>query len=171
MPQRPEIITAAPRLDEQNSQRVYRVKEPERHAANFFIVAVGSLFLSLTFLFWAGVLPYGVSHPDRGSLDALLGFCLVFAGIALFIGSGYNKKVILHADAIEVKGWFRSRKLSFVDIRGRQTNASSRSKYGYAYIFVPTDDRKRKLAIPGSMLHTDQFFRDWIKSIPEIPRH
>ena len=113
------------------------------------------------------MLPYGVSHPDRGSLDALLGFCLVFAGIALFIGSGYNKKVILHADAIEVKGWFRSRKLSFVDIRGRQTNASSRSKYGYAYIFVPTDDRKRKLAIPAACSTRISSFEIGSKAFPK----
>jgi hypothetical protein len=164
MPQGSEIITAAPRLAEQGSRHVYRVKEPTRHAVNFFIVAVGGLFLSLTVLYLTRVLPY------RGSLGGLLGADLIFAGIALFLGSGYNKRVILHADAIEVEGWFRSRKLSFADIRGRQTNASSMGAYGYAHIFVPRDDRKRKLAVPGSILRTDQFFRDWIKTIPKIPR-
>jgi len=144
--------------------RTYRVDERTRQAVNFLIVAVASLFLSLTILYVARVLPY------RGSLSGLLGADLMWAGIGLFLGSGYNKRVILHADAVEVRGWFRSRKLYFVDIRGRQTTASSRSAYGFAYIFVPKDDKQRKLAIPGSRLHKDQFFRDWIKTIPPIPR-
>ena len=149
---------------ERDLQRTYRADERTRHAVNFFIVSVGGLFLSLTILYSTRVLPY------RGSLAALLEGDLFFAGIALFLGSGYNKRVILHADAIEVKGWFRSRKLYFADIRGRQTTASSRSAFGFAYVFVPKDDKKHRLAIPGSTLHTDQFFRDWIDTIPTIPR-
>jgi len=94
----------------------------------------------------------------------------MWAGIGLFLGSGYNKRVILHADAVEVTGWFRSRKLYFADIRGRLTTGGSKSPYGFAYIFVPKDDGQRKVAIPGSMLHKDQFFRDWLKTIPTIPR-
>ncbi len=94
---------------------------------------------------------------------------LMWAGLALLLGSAYNKRVILHADAVEVKGWFRSRKLAFADIRGSQTSASSRGTYGYVYVFVPADSSKRRLTIPGSALHTDQFFRDWIKTIPKIP--
>ena len=162
MPQGPEIIAAAPQLVEQESRHVYRVKEPTRHAVNFFIVAVGGLFLSLSVLYLTRVLPY------RGSLGGLLGVDLVFGGIALFLGSSYNKSVILHADAIEVKGWFRSRKLSFADIRGRQTNASSRSVRGYGYIFVPRDGR-RKLVVPGSMLRRISSSEIGSKPFPKSP--
>jgi hypothetical protein len=46
----------------QGFPRVYRVDERTRHAVNFLLVAIGALFLSLTVLYLAGVLPH------RGSL-------------------------------------------------------------------------------------------------------
>jgi hypothetical protein len=89
-------------------------------------------------------------------------------GLVLLLGSGYNKRAILHEDSIEVAGWFYRRKLNFTDIRGHQTTANSRLP-GYAYMLVPSDHSKRTLVLPR-YLHTDQFFRDWIKTIPKVPR-
>ena len=104
-----------------------------------------------------------------GHLGNLVFVDVAFGGLLAFLGSGYNKRVILHQDAIEVAGWFYSRKLNFAEIRGRQTTANSRLPYGYAYVFMPTDNSKRKLALPP-FLHMDQFFRDWIKTISKVVR-
>jgi hypothetical protein len=146
----------------QGFPRVYRVAERTRHAVNFLLVAIGALFLSLTVLYMAEILPH------RGSLGGLLWIDLLVVGLVLLLGSGYNKRAILHEDSIEVAGCFYSRKLNFTDIRGRQTTANSRLP-GYAYMLVPSDHSKRTLVLPR-YLDTDQFFRDWIKTIPKVPR-
>lgn len=146
----------------QGFPRVYRVDERTRHAINFLLVALGGLFPSLTVLYLAGVLRH------RGSLGGLLWVDLIIVGLVVWLASGYNKRVILHRDAIEVAGWFYSRKLGFAEIRGRQTTANSRLP-GYAYMIVPSDISKRKLVLPR-YLHTDQIFRDWIKTVPKVPR-
>ena len=143
--------------------RIYRVDERTRHAVNFFCVALMGLFLSLTGVYTTGLLPY------RGSLGDLFWVDLIVAGLVLLLGSFYNKKAILYEDSIEVAGWFYSRSLKFKEIRGRQTSANSRLPYGYAYILIPSDQSKRKLALPH-YLRADQFFRDWIKAIPKVPR-
>lgn len=148
---------------DQGNSRVYRVDERTRRAVNFFLVAVGGLFLSVTILYFAGVLRH------RGSLGGLLWTDVMIVALVLFLGSGYNKRAVLHQDSIEVAGWFYSRTLNFTEIRGRQTTANSRLPYGYGYILIPSDHRKRKLVLPH-YLHTDQFFRDWIKTVPKVPR-
>ncbi|SRR5579871_2388119 len=142
--------------------RVYRVDERTRHTVNFLLVAIAALFLSLTVLYWAEILPH------RGSLGGLLWIDLMVVGLVLLLGSGYNKRAILNEDSIEVAGWFYRRKLNFTDIRGRQTTANSRLP-GYAHTLLPSDQSKRTLVLP-IYLHTDQFFRDWIRTIPKIPR-
>ena len=152
-----------PTIGENGLTHIYRVDERTRRAVNFFLVAIGALPFSMSVLYWGQLLPH------RGSLGGLLCIDLFFGGLVIFLGSAYSKRVILREDSIEVAGWFYSRELTFAEIRGRQTTASARLPYGYGYIFVPTDNNKRKLALP-SLLRTDQFFRDWIKTIPKIPR-
>lgn len=143
--------------------RAYRVNGGTRHSINFLLCALTGLFLFFTVM---GLI------QDRfrlSSVAPLLTMDVVMGALILVAGSANNKRVILHPDALEVAGWFRTRKLYFTEIRGRQTTANARSVYGYAHIFVPTDDRKRKLFVTAR-LQTDQFFRDWIKTVPKIPR-
>jgi hypothetical protein len=147
---------------EEGFPRVYRVDERTRKAVNFFTVAVGGLFLAVTALTLTGVLPH------RGSLGGLFFTDLTIISILVTLGSFYNKRAILHRDSVEVAGWFYSRKLECTGIRGRQTSANSRLPYAYSYILVPSDPRERKLVLPH-YLHTDEFFRNWIKRIPKIP--
>jgi len=101
--------------------------------------------------------------PARALILVDLGVVLIWVWLA----SSYEKRAILHRDAIEVAGWFYSRKLNFAEIRGRRGSGGSRGAFGYAYIFVPLDRRKRQLSLPPS-LRTDQIFRDWIRTIPKI---
>lgn len=145
------------------SPRVYRVDPRTRHTINFFIVALSGLFFSLTILYATGVLHF------RGKISGMLLADLMIAVIVLFLGSGYNKRAILYEDSIEVAGWFYSRKLNFPEIRGRQTIANRGIYSGFAYMLVPADAGKRKLVLPP-YLHTDEFFREWIKTIPIVPR-
>lgn len=142
--------------------RVYRTEERTRYALNFYCIALGGLFLCLTLLSLAGLL------PRNGPLLDLLCMDLPIAGIVLFVGSVGNRRAILHQDCVEVVGWFRSRKLNFEEIRGRHGTART-PHGGYAYVLVPVDPRKRKLILPVH-LHADQFFRDWIKSVPKVAR-
>ena len=146
----------------QGFPRVYRVDERTRQAVNFLLAAIAGLFLSLSVLYLAGVLRH------RGSLGGLLWMDLMIVGLVVLLGSGYNKRAILHQDSVEVAGWFYSRKLDFAEIRGRQTTANSRFP-GYAYILLPSDTSKRKLVLPR-YLHTDQVFQDWIKTVPKVPQ-
>ena len=147
-----------PPVAEQGLPCVYRMEERTRHAVNLLLVALAGLFLFLN------VLPLA----QGGSLGGLVLVDLAMAALLVWVGSSTNKRVILHRDAIEVAGWFYSRKLSFAEIRGRQTTANARLP-GYAYIFVPSDNSKRKIVLPR-YLCTDQIFRDWIKTIPKVPR-
>jgi hypothetical protein len=142
---------------EQDFPRVYRVDARSRRMVNMLLFVFAGFFLFLLVLLVRG----------RGPLCDLIVVDLAVAALGAWLGSSYNKRVILCRDAIEVAGWFYSRKLHFVEIRGRQSISSSR--FGYAYIFVPSDSRKRILVLPPS-LQTDQFFRDWIKNIPKVPR-
>jgi len=142
--------------------RIYRVDARTRRVVNMLLFVFAGFLLSFTVL-------QGLGFPRKGPLGDLIVVDFIVAALVAWLGSSYNKRVILHRDAIEVAGWFHSRKLPFAEIRGRQTTGNSRLAFGYAYIFVPSDKRKRKLALPPS-LHTDQFFRDWIKTVPKIPR-
>ncbi len=155
---RPEQTAAG-----QGFPRTYRVDARTRQVVNFFLVALAGLFLFLTVLQLARV------DSRRSSLGDLIFVNGTIAAVLVWLGSGYNKRVLFYENAIEVVGWFYSRRLNFAEIRGRQTSGSSRLAFGYAYIFVPFDEGKRKLALPP-YLHTDQFFRDWIKTIPKIRR-
>jgi hypothetical protein len=146
-----------------DSLRIYRVHVRTRRIVNTLLLVLVSFFLFPTVRQIVGI------GPHSGHLSDLVFFDLIFAALVAWLGSSCNKRVILHQDSIEVAGWFYSRKLSFSEIRGRQTTANSRLPYGYAYVFVPTDSSKRKLILPPN-LHTDQFFRDWIKTIPKVPR-
>lgn len=148
--------------DEAVFPRTYRLDERNRHGGNFLCIALTSL------LIFFDVVAARSSSYDADSLPPLLFMNVGMAALILFIGSGVNKRVLLYADAIEVRGWFRSHKLYFRDIRGWRTNAGSSSVYEYAYIFVPADEDKPKLAVPGG-IPKDQFFRDWIKTIPKVP--
>ena len=148
---------------EQRFPRTYQVDERTRNVVNFLLIALTGLFVFFMISQLAGI------GSRRNSPSGLIFTDLTMAGIVLWLGSGYNKRVILHPDAIEVSGWFYSRKLKFAEIRGRQTTANSRLPYPYAYVFVPSDHSKRKLALPPA-LRTDQIFRDWIKTIPKVPR-
>jgi hypothetical protein len=141
---------------------IYRTDERTRHTVNFFLFALSGLFFSLTVLYATGVLHF------RGSISGMLWVDLMMGMIVLFLGSGYNKRAILYEDSIEVAGWFYSRKLNFAEIRGRQTIANRGIYSGYAFMLVPSDNGIRKLVLPP-YLHTDQFFRDWIKEIPIVP--
>ena len=143
--------------------RVYRTDERTRHAVNFFLFALSGLFFSLTVLYATGILHF------RGRISGMLWADLAIVVIVLFLGSGYNKRAILREDSIEVAGWFYTRKLNFAEIRGRQTTGNKGIYSGYAHMLVPSDNGKRKLVLPP-YLHEDQFFRDWLKAIPMVPR-
>ncbi|HEV2617265.1 MAG TPA: hypothetical protein VGU63_11735 [Candidatus Acidoferrales bacterium] len=146
----------------QGFPRIYRVDARTRRVVNFLLAALASLIfviLPLCNLIW--------TKPHASSFSSLIGVDLGFALFLLWLGSGYNKRVILRQDSIEVAGWFYSRKLNFAEIRGRRGPAGY---YGaYHYILVPFDDNKRPLALPP-FLHTDEFFRDWIKTVPKLAR-
>jgi hypothetical protein len=143
--------------------RIYRVDARTRRAVNALSIALAGFVLFLT------VLQLAWHASRRTSLGDLIFVDLAVGAALAWLGSSNNKRVILHRDGIEVAGWFYSRKLRFAEIRGRQTTGSSRLPFGYAHIFVPSDSRKRKLALP-LYLHTDQIFRDWIKTVPKVPR-
>ena len=146
----------------QRFPHVCRTDKKVRGPVNFLLFAVSGLFLSLTALYLGGILDY------RGHLRGLFLLDLIVAGVVLFMGSGYNKRAILREDSIEVTGWFRSRKLHFSEIRGRQTIASSGGLLTHAQVLVPHDHSKRKLGLP-IYLHMDQFFLDWYDALPEVP--
>ena len=148
--------------DDGKPLRVYRTDERERRPVIFFIAAVGGLFLAITLAEIVGILPH------RGPLSGFFLGDLMMGGIFVTLGSFWNKRAIFRQHSIEVVGWFYSRKLDFTEIRGRQTTANSRRPYGYAHVLIPTDSRKRKLILPR--VREDQFFRDWLKTIPKVPR-
>lgn len=147
---------------DQGSPRVYRTDARTRHAVNFFLFALSSLFFSLSILYATGILHF------RGRISGMLWADLAIVVIVLFLGSGYNKRAILREDSIEVAGWFYTRKLNFADIHGRQTTGNKGIYSGFSHILVPSDPAKRKLGLPP-YLHEDQFFRDWLKAIPLLP--
>jgi hypothetical protein len=166
MPQARDGVTFAPPLAEGGFQRVYRVKERTRHGINFLLVALAGGFL----FFNIAMFTRGRFRPTSlRELLSLLFLELAMPSLIVWLGSSYNKRVILHQESIEVVGWFYSRKLYFAEIRGRQTTRNS-GPYGYpAHVFLPSDSQTRKLILPA-FLCTDEYFRAWIKTIPKLPR-
>ena len=148
---------------EQGFPRTYRVDVRTRHMVNGFLLLFVGFFVLLT----AWQLMRTGSRP--GSPRNLILGDVGVAILSAWLASSYNKRVILHQEAIEVAGWFCSRRLKFSEIRGWQTTGSSAWPSGYAYIFVPVDRGKRQLALP-TFLHTDRSFREWLETIPKI-RH
>ena len=133
--------------------RIYRVDASTRRGINLLVFVLAALFL-----FDSAVLLRGFLHHSV-SLGNLI-FVVVCSPVVVgFLGTIINKRVILHRDTIEVAGWFYSRKLTFAEIRGYCPTRSS------SYVLL-LNTGKRGLALPP-FLHTDQFFRDWIKSIPK----
>jgi len=151
------------RATEQGFPRIYRMDARGLRVVNGFLLVFTSFFLFFTV---RDLARFG--FHSRIVENLIVVDSVVALWVAL-IGSTYNKRAILHQDTIEVGGWFYDRKLTFAEIHGRQTTGSSRIAFPYAYVLMPSDKNKRKLVLPGD-LHTDQFFRDWIKAIPKIPR-
>jgi hypothetical protein len=147
---------------EQGLPQTYRVDARVRHPINFLLFALAGLFLSIP------VLHLTLGNFQVIPLRSLLLLWLYGALLLAWLGSVNNKRVTLHRNAIEVAGWFYSRKLAFAEIRGRRSSGGWGGG-GYVYVFVPVDRSKRQLALPP-FLHTNQTFRNWIQTIPRIPR-
>jgi hypothetical protein len=147
---------------EQGLPQTYRVDARVRHPINFLLFALAGLFLSIP------VLHLTLSSSQVIPLPSLLLLWLFGALPLAWLGSVYNKRVILHRNAIEVVGWFYSRKLEFAEIRGRR-NSGGLGGSGHVYVFVPVDRSKRQLVLPP-FLQTNRAFRNWIQTIPRIPR-
>ena|SRR5215472_2636037 len=137
--------------------RVYRVDADTRRGINMLVLVLAGLFLFVIVLDIAQII------HGRGSLGNLIFVGVAAAIVVTGLGSAYNKRVTFYRDAIEVAGWFYSRRLGFAEIRGCWPTGLSRS-----YVLVPNNE-KRGLALPP-FLHMDQFFRDWIETIPKVPR-
>jgi len=142
---------------EESFPRMYRVDARTRRIVNCFLLFFVGLFVLLT------ALQLARTNSRQVPLQNLILTDLGVALLAVWLGSSYNKRVILYRDGIKVVGWFSSRKLNRDEIRGWRTSASARYG-GFGYI-LDAVNRKRSLALPPC-LHTDAVFRNWIKTVP-----
>jgi hypothetical protein len=85
--------------------RTYGVDASWRHFFNGFAMFCVALFLCMTALYLAGFMEHPIAPRDLVWMNFLLALIIVW------VGSWINRRVVLCKDAIEVKGWFSSRKL------------------------------------------------------------
>src|SRR5580658_9383970 len=88
---------------------------------------------------------------------------------ALLLSSPTHRRVVLREDAIEVLGWFSTRKLNRNEILGRRIEGTQ-SVYGVAhFVIVPVDKTAGVLRLPSN-LNVDKDFRAWMDGIPKITK-
>jgi hypothetical protein len=89
---------------------------------------------------------------------------------ALLISPRANRKVILYQDAIEVRGWFSTRKLRRDEILGRRMGRiSAPGGGGSYYIIVPADESAGELGPPPHMT-VGKVFSSWMSDIPKVAK-
>jgi hypothetical protein len=107
-----------------------------------------------------GVIPRN-NQLTLTDLLVILGISIVFSVLGM---GASRRRVVLYEDAIEVTGWFSTRKMKRTEILGRRGRSTP---YGYRYTIVPTDANARPLFLPGN-LDLDKYFSLWMKGIPII---
>lgn len=99
-----------------------------------------------------------------------LGISLLGNGafLLLLTGAFYKRdlKVVVYEDAIEVTGWFSTRKLERGEILGWRMATSGFPVEISRYVITPKDRNAKKLALPP-FLHVDELFHSWMKGIPK----
>jgi hypothetical protein len=102
-----------------------------------------------------------VKDPPPLSLSLLAnGFFLLLLAAAFY---QRDRKVILYEDAIEVKGWFSTRKLRRGEILGLRMVTRGYPARVSRYVITPTDGNAKQLVLPP-FLDVDELFRSWMKS-------
>ena len=142
--------------------RVYSMDARTQRALDAIATAPLGLVIGISVLDVAGLV-YKALAP---SALAAMGF---FAGICALLGYQHtHRRVILYEDAIEVSGWFSSRKLTRSEILGYRRKGMSawQARGGNLYIIFPADKSARVLRLP-SFLHTDKDFFSWMEGIPK----
>jgi len=89
--------------------------------------------------------------------------------IAIFIGWAANRRVILYVDAIELKSWLFSRRLSVAQIAGYWIE-HPRSKRGtYRYVIALRNPGRRPMKLPYYLRYNKDFYA-WLRGIARIDR-
>lgn len=81
-----------------------------------------------------------------------------FVGFAAWMAWWANHRVILDEDAIELRTWFSSRKLAFVDIAGYYIRHPQSKRATYRYIIQPRDPRERAMKLPPYVRYDKAFY-------------
>ena len=122
------------------------------------------------FLFALAVAPLvhltGITNLPRSPL-ALAVVDVAFLAIPVWMCFVAARRVILYEDAIEVAGWLSTRKLTRGEILGRRMSRNYGG--GSYYIVVPLDRSTSEMKLPP-FLHTDELFRAWMKTIPQLKK-
>jgi hypothetical protein len=143
--------------------RVYFVEARMRRAGNAIALSPLAIMISVGFLSLAG-LTYKPDTPYT-----FLVTCFLTGLWALLLASPAHRRVVLHEDAIEVLGWFSTRKLNRSEILGRRMEGT-RSVQGVAhYEIVPVDRAVKVLRLPSS-LNVDKDFQSWMDGIPKVTK-
>ncbi|HEY1631753.1 MAG TPA: hypothetical protein VGF56_10565 [Rhizomicrobium sp.] len=87
---------------------------------------------------------------------ALVGPCLA----AYLAATALTRRIVLHPDAIEERGVFRSRRLARGDIAGKQVMKGVVTMY----LLFPKDPEGKIFQVTGQ---DDFYFREWIARVPD----
>jgi hypothetical protein len=143
----------------------YTVEARVRRDLDAIAISWPTVFVCMAALHLVGITP----KNNNVTLFDLL--TIVFAtGLVAVFGIGHtHSRVVLYQDAIEVLGWFSSRRLQRSEILGyRLVGLSARQAMGAPYyIIIPVDRTARNLILP-SCLHVDKDFHSWMSEIPKL---
>jgi hypothetical protein len=142
--------------------RVYR---PALWARALLILAAS---LALAFGGWFLVVVIGSSNPDPEK--PLLVLVSVLTGLGLLAGyllaSALRARVVLSADAIEVRGALTGRRLARADISGRRLLQTG---HGQSMTqIIPCGAGMKPLKFSRRALNTDSSFDTWLGSLPDL---
>ncbi|MFL6712790.1 MAG: hypothetical protein ACJ8LN_07655 [Sulfurifustis sp.] len=144
-----------------------------RYYPRTYRVSTGSLivYLLLGGLVFAGGVAgawyFGTGHETKSADDAamLVAVCLAFVALGGFlILYMLTTRVVLSADAIELRDFIRRRKLRRDDIAGRRVVDAH---YYSTLVFVPKRAETKPLKIM-SIMQTDFFFQAWFATLPDL---
>lgn len=127
-----------------------------------------SIALCLVLIAMIGIIGQSAGMIHRSlSPTGLVFLGVTLGGIAVVIWVGTGRRVIIHADTIQVTGWAGARALTRDQILGWRMGHGGRFGDTPFYIVVPRNRTERELKLP-LYLKTDRLFQDWMNSIPRV---
>lgn len=138
---------------------------PIRSGWRAFIAGTGAVFVIFGLVFgW-----YLSTHSPAAGMVAVVLIIVFGLGMSVFGGyaivSTLTSQLLLYDDAIEIRDFFRQRRLLFSEIAGRRVQSGGNGPP--VTVLVPQDPRRKKIKF-SRVFRTDAVFDTWLRGLPDL---